>query len=50
MAQRYIIREAKKVYSDQWQSLNDKHMEIIVKQEHVSIYFPLHRFLMKMNV
>ena len=32
MAQRYIIREAKKVYSDQWQSLNDKHMEIIVKQ------------------
>ena len=32
MAQRYIIREAKKVYLDQWQSLNDKHMEIIVKQ------------------
>ena len=32
MAQRYIIREAKKVYSDQWQSLNDKHMEIVVKQ------------------
>lgn len=32
LAQRYIIREAKKVYSDQWQSLNDKHMEIIVKQ------------------
>ena len=32
MAQRYIIREAKRVYSDQWQSLNDKHMEIIVKQ------------------
>lgn len=32
MAQRYIIREAKKVYSDQGQSLNDKHMEIIVKQ------------------
>ena len=32
MAQRYIIREAKKVYSDQGQSLNDKHMEIVVKQ------------------
>ncbi len=32
MAQRYIIREAKKVYLDQWQSLNDKHMEIVVKQ------------------
>jgi len=32
MAQRYIIREAKKVYLDQGQSLNDKHMEIIVKQ------------------
>ena len=31
-AQRYIINEAKKVYSDQGQDLNDKHMEIIVKQ------------------
>jgi DNA-directed RNA polymerase subunit beta' len=31
-AQRYIINEAKKVYADQGQDLNDKHMEIIVKQ------------------
>ena len=31
-AQRYIISEAKKVYADQGQDLNDKHMEIVVKQ------------------
>ena len=31
-AQRYIISEAKRVYSDQGQDLNDKHMEIVVKQ------------------
>ncbi|MDR2415379.1 MAG: hypothetical protein LBD75_01915 [Candidatus Peribacteria bacterium] len=31
-AQRYIINEAKKVYADQGQDLNDKHMEIVVKQ------------------
>jgi DNA-directed RNA polymerase subunit beta' len=31
-AQKYIIREVKKVYSDQWQWLNDKHIEIVVKQ------------------
>ncbi|MCR5412890.1 MAG: hypothetical protein K6E76_08155 [Patescibacteria group bacterium] len=31
-AQQYIIKEAKKTYSDQGQDLNDKHIEIIVKQ------------------
>jgi DNA-directed RNA polymerase subunit beta' len=31
-AQRYIINEAKRVYADQGQDLNDKHMEIVVKQ------------------
>ena len=31
-AQRYIIREAKKVYSEQWQWLNDRHIEVVVKQ------------------
>lgn len=31
-AQRYIISEAKKVYAEQGQDLNDKHMEIVVKQ------------------
>lgn len=31
-AQRYIIAEAKKVYAEQGQDLNDKHMEIVVKQ------------------
>ncbi len=32
LAQKYIIRETKKVYAAQWQDLNDKHIEIIVKQ------------------
>ena len=31
-AQKYIIREVKKVYSDQWQGLNDRHIEVVVKQ------------------
>lgn len=31
-AQKYIIREVKKVYSDQWQWLNDRHIEVVVKQ------------------
>lgn len=31
-AQRYIINEAKKVYTEQWWDINDKHMEVVVKQ------------------
>ncbi len=31
-AQKYIIREVKKVYSSQWQDLNDRHIEIVVRQ------------------
>lgn len=31
-AQRYIVREIKKVYTSQGQSVNDKYMEVIVKQ------------------
>lgn len=31
-AQRYIISEAKKVYASQGQDLNDKHIEVVVKQ------------------
>jgi len=31
-AQRYIISETKKVYMGQWQDLNDKHIEVVVKQ------------------
>lgn len=31
-AQKYIVREIKKVYMSQWQDLNDKYVEIIVKQ------------------
>lgn len=31
-AQRYIVREVKKVYTEQAQEVNDKYMEIIVKQ------------------
>jgi DNA-directed RNA polymerase subunit beta' len=31
-AQKYIIKEVKKVYSDQWQGLNDRHIEVVVKQ------------------
>jgi hypothetical protein len=31
-AQRYIISETKKVYMSQWQDLNDKHIEVVVKQ------------------
>jgi DNA-directed RNA polymerase subunit beta' len=30
--QRYIIREVKKVYSAQGQELNDKHIEVVIKQ------------------
>jgi len=31
-AQRYIIHETKKVYMAQWQELNDKHIEVVVRQ------------------
>ena len=31
-AQRYIISESKKVYAAQGQDLNDKHIEVVVKQ------------------
>jgi len=31
-SQKYIIREVKKVYSSQGQDLNDRHIEIIVRQ------------------
>ncbi len=31
-AQRYIISESKKVYASQGQDLNDKHIEVVVKQ------------------
>lgn len=31
-AQRYIISETKKVYMLQWQDINDKHIEVVVKQ------------------
>lgn len=31
-AQRYIVREVKKVYTSQGQDVNDKYMEVIVKQ------------------
>lgn len=31
-AQKYIVREIKKVYLSQWQNVNDKYVEIIVKQ------------------
>lgn len=31
-AQKYIIRETKKVYGAQGQDLNDKHIEVVVKQ------------------
>ncbi len=31
-AQKYIIREVKKVYSGQWQDVNDRHIEIVVRQ------------------
>jgi DNA-directed RNA polymerase subunit beta' len=31
-AQKYIIRETKKVYASQGQDLNDKHIEVVVKQ------------------
>ena len=31
-AQRYIITEAKRVYAAQGQDLNDKHIEVVVKQ------------------
>ncbi len=31
-AQRYIVTEIKKVYTSQWQDVNDKYMETIVKQ------------------
>lgn len=31
-AQQYIVREVKKVYTSQGQNVNDKYMEVIVKQ------------------
>ena len=31
-AQKYLIREVKKVYMSQWQDLNDKHIEVVAKQ------------------
>lgn len=31
-AQKYIVREIKKVFTSQWQDVNDKYMEVIVKQ------------------
>jgi DNA-directed RNA polymerase subunit beta' len=31
-AQKYIVKEVKKVYTSQWQEVNDKYMEIVVKQ------------------
>lgn len=31
-AQKYIIKEVQKVYLDQWQWLNDRHTEVVVKQ------------------
>lgn len=31
-AQKYIVREIKKVFTSQWQEVDDKYMEIIVKQ------------------
>lgn len=31
-AQEFIVSEIKKVYSSQWQNVNDKYMEVIVKQ------------------
>lgn len=31
-AQRYIVKEIKKVYTSQGQNVNDKYMEIIIKQ------------------
>jgi DNA-directed RNA polymerase subunit beta' len=31
-AQKYMIREVRKVYADQWQWLNDRHTEVVVKQ------------------
>ena len=31
-AQRYIISESKRVYASQGQDLNDKHIEVVVKQ------------------
>jgi DNA-directed RNA polymerase subunit beta' len=32
LTQRYIIREVKKVYMAQGQDLNDKHIEVVIKQ------------------
>ncbi len=31
-AEQHIVREVKKVYTSQWQNVNDKYMEVIVKQ------------------
>lgn len=31
-AQRYIVREIKRVYTSQWQNVNDKYMEVVIKQ------------------
>jgi len=30
--QKYILKEVQTIYASQWQSINDKHLEIIVKQ------------------
>jgi len=30
--QKYIINEVKKVYADQWQGMNNRHIEVVVKQ------------------
>ena len=30
--QKYMTREIQKIYSQQWQTINDKHIEIVVKQ------------------
>ena len=38
LSQKYIIRETKKVYASQWQDLNDKHIEVIVKQLYSKVF------------
>ena len=37
-AQQYIVNEMKVVYSSQWQEVNDKYMEIVVKQMFSKIF------------
>jgi len=36
--QKYIIQETKKVYKDQWQGINDKHIEVVVRQLFSRVY------------